>query len=145
MVATWHAKKLMTQAPRRSKRCGTTEHVYGACRYAAGSWDRKRRVDIKTEVVRVDAREPKDQPRFAITNLPNQPRAVYEHIYCQRGDIDDRIKELHHGLEIDSTSCTRFWANQLRGLMRAAVYVLMQELRHHASGTSCSTSPPRTH
>ena len=47
----------------------------------------------------------------------------------------DRIKELHHGLEIDRTSCSRFWANQLRVLLTAAAYVLMQELRLHAAGT----------
>jgi hypothetical protein len=143
-VLARHAKKLMTQARRRSKRSGKTEHVYGACRYAAGSWDRKRRVVIKAEVVRLEGREPKDNPRFVITNLPDQPRAVYEDIYCQRGDVENRIKELHHGLEIDRTSCTRFWANQLRGLMTAAAYVLMQELRHHATGTSCARAQVST-
>ncbi len=137
-VLARHAKKLMTQARRRSKRSRNTEHVYGTCRYAAGSWDRKRRVVIKAEVVRLEGREPKDNTRFVITNLPDRPRAVYEDVYCQRGDVENRIKELHHGLEIGRTSCTRFWANQLRGLMTAAAYVLMQELRHHAAGTSCA-------
>jgi hypothetical protein len=143
-VLARYAKKLMTQARRRSKRSRKTEHVYGACRYAAGSWDRKRRVVIKAEVVRLEGREPKDNPRFVITNLPDRPRAVYEDVYCQRGDVENRIKELHHGLEIDRTSCTRFWANQLRGLMTAAAYVLMQELRHHAAGTSCARAQVTT-
>ena len=108
-------------------------HVYGVCRYGAGSWSRKRRVVIKAEVVRLEGREPKDNPRFVVTNLPDRPQAIYEDVYCQRGDVENRIKELHHGLEIDRTSCTRFWANQLRGLMTAAAYVLMQELRHHGA------------
>jgi len=30
---------------------------------------------------------------------------------------------------VDRTSCTSFWANQLRVLMTAAAYVLMQEMR----------------
>jgi Transposase DDE domain group 1 len=57
-------------------------------------------------------------------------------VYCQRGEIENRIKELHHGLEIDRTSCTRFWANQLRVLLTAAAYVLLQELRLHAAHTA---------
>jgi hypothetical protein len=143
-VLARHAEKLMKQARRLSKRSGKTEHVYGACRYAAGSWDRKRRVVIKAEVVRLEGREPKDNARFVITNLSDQPRAVYEDVYCKRGDVENRIKELHHGLEIDRTSCTRFGANQLRGLMTAAAFVLMQELRHRASGTSCARAQVST-
>jgi Transposase DDE domain group 1 len=42
-------------------------------------------------------------------------------IYCARANIENRIKELHHGLEIDRTSCTRFLANQLRGLLTSAL------------------------
>lgn len=43
-----------------------------------------------------------------------------------------------HDLEIDRTSCTSFWANQLRVLLTAAAYVLMQELRLRAAGTACA-------
>jgi hypothetical protein len=89
-------------------------------------------------VVRLEDREPKDNPRFVITTLADPPQAIYEDVYCQRGDVENRIKELHHGLEIDRTSCTRFWANQLRGLMTAAAFVLMQKLRSHAAKTSCA-------
>ena len=42
------------------------------------------------------------------------------------------------GLQIDRTSCCRFWANQLRVLLTAAAYVLMQELRLRAAGTACA-------
>ena len=55
---------------------------------------------------------------------------------CQRGEVENRIKELHHGLEIDRTSCTRFWANQVRVLLTAAAYVLLQELRLQAARTA---------
>ena len=144
-VLARHAEGLLKKARRLSKRSEKTEHVYGACRYAARSWGRKRRrVVIKAEVVRLEGREPKDNPRFVITNLLDPPRAVYEDVYCQRGDLENRIKELHHGLEIDRTSCTRFWANQLRGLMAAAAYVLMQHLRSHAAGTSCARAQVST-
>jgi len=47
-------------------------------------------------------------------------------------------------LEIDRTSCTRFWANQLRVLLSAAAYVLMQELRGAAAGTDCARAQVST-
>ena len=114
-----------------------TEHVYGEASYAAGSWKRERRVIIKAEVVRAEDKAPKDNPRFVITNLKQTPQWLYEEVYCQRGEIENRIKELH-AMEIDRTSCSRFWANQFRVLLTAAAYVLMQELRLSAAGTNCA-------
>jgi len=139
-----HAEPLMKKARRRSQVTGETEHLYGECRYAARSWPHRRRVIMKAEVVRHPGRNPKDNPRFVITNLPQNPQWVYERVYCQRGEIENRIKELHHGLEIDRTSCSRFWANQFRVLMTAAAYVLMQELRLRAAGTSCARAQVST-
>ena len=48
------------------------------------------------------------------------------------------IKELLDGLQIDRTSCCKFLANQLRVLLTAAAYVLMQELRLRAARTGCA-------
>jgi len=111
---------------------------YGECRYRAGKWKRKRRVIIKAEIARFPGREPKDNPRFVVTNMRGWPKRLYEEIYCARGDAENRIKELKYGLEIDRTSCTDFLANQLRVLMTGAAYVLMQELRLRARGTGCA-------
>jgi hypothetical protein len=94
-------------------------------------------VVIKAEVVRLEDRAPRDNARYVVTNLRCSPRRVYQ-TYRDRGDVENRIKELHHGLEIDRTSCTRFWANQFRVLMTAAAYVLMQEVRLAAKHTSCA-------
>ena len=46
-----------------------------------------------------------------------------------------------NGLQIDRTSCCRFWANQVRVFLTAAAYVLMQELRLRAARTACARSP----
>jgi hypothetical protein len=116
---------------------GQTDHVYGEANYAAGSWEHERRVIIKAEVVYGEGKEPKDNPRIVITNMKQSPQWLYENVYCQRGEIENRIKELH-ALEIDRTSCNRFWANQFRVLLTAAAYVLMQELRLRAAGTDCA-------
>ena len=56
------------------------------------------------------------------------PENVYQ-IYRQRGDSENRIKELKDDLEMDRTSCTSFLANQLRVLLTAAAFVLFQEMR----------------
>ena len=76
----------------------------------------------------MSGRRAKDNPRFLVTNLKTTPRHVYERAYCGRGDAENRLKELKHGLEIDRTSCTSFLANQFRALTTAAAYVLMQEV-----------------
>jgi len=138
------AEPLMQSARQRSQDSGQTEHVYGECRYAAGSWDHPRRVIIKAEVVRLGSREPRDNARFVVTNLRRVPQRVYEAVYCQRANIENRIKELHYGLSIDRTSCTNFWANQLRVLLTAAAYVLFQELRLAAAGTDCARAQVST-
>jgi hypothetical protein len=114
-----------------------TEHVYDEVNYAARSWKRERRVLLKAEVVYGEGKEPKDNPRFVITNMAQSPQWLYEKVYCLRGDIENRIKELH-ALEIGRTSCSRFWANQFRVLLTAAAYILMQELRLRAAGTNCA-------
>jgi hypothetical protein len=138
------ARRLMGKARMRSKATGQTEHLYGETRYAAKTWTRKRRVIIKAEVVRHPGRDPKNNPRFVVTNLPHAPRTVYEQIYCQRGDMENRLKELHHGLEMDRTSCSRFLANQFRVLLSLAAYLLFQELQRRARGTACADAQVTT-
>ncbi|MHC4223068.1 MAG: IS1380 family transposase [Planctomycetota bacterium] len=122
-------RRLLGKARRIARQTGKTARFYGETRYAARKWRRgKRRVIYKAEVVRLAGREPKDNLRF---------RRVYQ-IYRARGDQENRIKELHYGLELDRTSCSRFLANQMRVLLTLAAYVLMQELRRRARGTRCA-------
>jgi hypothetical protein len=138
------ATRLMVRARRQSRRTGRTAHVYGETQYAARRWKCKRRVIIKAEVVRHEGRPPKNNPRFVVTNLTGWPRRLYERVYCGRGEVENRIKELHHGLEIDRTSCSSFLANQLRVLLTAAAYVLMQELRLIARRGECARAQVST-
>ena len=129
------AEPAMVAVRAQSDMTGHTEHVYTEAPYAARTWARERRVVIKAEVVRLPGRAPRDNPRFVITSLRHSARFVYEEVYCARGDIENRIKELHDGLQIGRTSCCRFWANQVRVLLTAAAYVLMQEIRLRAART----------
>jgi hypothetical protein len=142
-VLTRLAAPAMVEARAQSEASGQTAHVYTDARYAARTWDHPR-VVIKAEVVRRPGRDPRDNARFVVTNLRQTPRFVYERVYCARGDIENRIKELHDGLQIGRTSCSRFWANQLRVLLTAAAYVLMQELRLRAARTACARAQVTT-
>jgi len=137
------ARRLMGKARMLSKATGETAHLYGQTRYAARKWKRKRRVIIKAEVVRHPGRDPKNNPRFVVTNLPDAPETVYQ-FYCGRGDMENRLKELHHGLEMDRTSCTQFLANQFRVLLTLAAYILFQELQRRAAGTACAAAQVTT-
>jgi hypothetical protein len=127
-------RRLLGKARMRSRATGATAALFGETRYAAKSWHRKRRVIMKAEVVRLTGRDPRDNPRFVVTNLSQSARRVYA-LYRERGDVENRLKELHYGLGFDRTSCTGFWANAFRVLLTAAAYVLLQGLRQRLATT----------
>jgi hypothetical protein len=102
--------------------------TWGETTYRAQTWRSARRVIFKAEALVYPGRELKENLRFVATNLRLAPKKAWD-LYCQRGDVENRIKELHEGLEIDRTSCSSFLANAFRVLETAAAYVLFQELR----------------
>lgn len=128
------AEPLMKQVRARAEASKRTETDYTEARYQAGKWKHDRRVVIKAEVVALEGRPLRDNPRFVINNMPQTPEWVYGY-YAGRGDAENRLKELHYGLNFDRTSCTSFLANQLRNLLTVTAYVLYQQLRRRAKGT----------
>ena len=132
------AEPAMIDVRARHALSGQSEQQYLETSYQANTWPQPRRVTIKAEVVQLPGRSPRDNPRFLVTNLPQTPKWLYTRVYSARGDTGNRIKELHQDLAIGRTSCSRFWANQLRVLLTAAAYILMQELRLRAARTSCA-------
>jgi hypothetical protein len=113
-----------------------TATTYAEAAYQARSWGAPRRTIIKAEVVWHHGREPRDNPRYVITNLRQPPEWIYTHVYCARGDSENRFKELKLGLAFGRTSCTGFWANQLRITLTAAAFVLFQEIQLCADRTT---------
>jgi Transposase DDE domain group 1 len=91
------------------------------------SWSRERRVVAKAEHL------PKGpNPRFIVTSLPASAidaRALYEDVYCARGDVENRIKEQQLDLFADRTSAATMRANQLRLWFASFAYVLLEALR----------------
>ena len=119
-------------APRPPERPGPR---YGQVLYGAKAWGQRWRVLIKADMALQQGREPKLNVRYVLTDIQGSPQRIYERIYCQRGDAENRLKELKAGLGLDRTSCHNFLANQFRVLLAAAAYVLLQELRWQARGT----------
>ena len=103
------------------------QRLFGEFVYAAETWDRERRVLVKAEHL-----DQGPNNRFVVTNLAGEPQRLYDEIYCQRGDAENRIKEQQLGLFADRTSCHDFVANQFRVLLSAAAYILVDSLRRHA-------------
>ena len=54
---------------------------------------------------------------------------LYSEVYCERGTMENRHKELQMGLFADRTSCTAWWSNQLRVMLSSLAYVLWQTVR----------------
>jgi hypothetical protein len=122
------ASPYLHEAAHRCTRTGQPQRIFGSFSYAAGSWDRSRRVIVKAEHTTRGA-----NPRFLVVNVPGDPPWLYEEIYCQRGEeAENRIKEQQLGLFADRTSCHDFLANQFRLMLSSAAYVLVHALRRLA-------------
>jgi hypothetical protein len=102
-------RRLRGQARMLARATGETILLYGDTRYAAKKWSHRRRIIMKAEALPYPGRPTKDNCRFVVTNLHFSPAMVYA-IYCERGDMKNRIKELKAGLAMDRTSCSRFGA-----------------------------------
>ena len=103
---------------------GTKQRLVGEFDYAAKSWPHERRV-----ITRLEYGSQGTNPRFIVTNLEGDPVQLYDHLYCQRGEAENRIKEAQLDLFGTRASCSRFIANQFRLLLAALAYTLMQRLR----------------
>lgn len=100
------------------------------------SWSRRRRVVGKAEWTQGEA-----NPRFIVTSLTKTEgygdgQALYEKIYCARGEMENRIKECQMDLFADRTSTATLQANQLRLWMASMAYVLVESVRRLALGTT---------
>jgi hypothetical protein len=133
------AARWREEAVARHAETGGTVQVFGEFAHAAHSWPQARRVICKAEVMPQG-----ENPRFVVTSrLDLEPEALYR-FYCQRGDPENRIKELKEGLRADRLSCHRFWPNQFRLLLHAAAYLLFQHLRAQLAGTELARAQVST-
>jgi hypothetical protein len=103
-----------------------TEFQYRTKKTKKGGWDCERRVVAKAEHI-----DGKENPRFVVTSLVSERwagQALYEELYCERGDMENRIKE-QFSLFADRVSAETMRANQMRLYLSAMAYVLVSGLR----------------
>jgi hypothetical protein len=117
----------LAEAQQKHEATGQPARVFRELRYQTReTWTRERRVVGKAEHLSQGA-----NPRFVVTSLASeawQARALYEELYCQRGEMENRVKEQFQ-LFSDRTSTHWLWSNQLRLYLSAFAYVLLDTLR----------------
>ena len=112
---------------------GSKQRLFDRFTYAAGSWPRERQVAVKAEHTGLGA-----NTRFIVTNLDmdDDPQGLYDNMYCERGEMENRIKDQQLGLFADRASSGDFHANQLRVLLSGLAYTLVEGMRRMALGTT---------
>jgi len=103
-----------------------SEFGYRTKKTKKGGWDRERRVVAKAEHI-----DGKENPRFVVTSLNSErwgAQALYEDLYCARGEMENRIKE-QFSLFAERVSSETMRANQLRVYLSAMAYILVSGLR----------------
>jgi len=117
----------LQQAAAEYQRTGQAARVFKDFVYQTReSWSRARRVIAKAEHLEKGA-----NPRLVVTSLAREgweARALYEELYCARGEMENRIKE-QLSLFADRTSTAWLRSNQIRLYFSSVAYLLMQALR----------------
>ena len=131
----------MAESVREARAKGTAARRFREFEYATRtSWSRERRVIGKAEALppAMEGGASKENPRFIVTSLPAEThpaRYLYEHLYCARGEAENRVKE--HKLHLFSARCSSnlFDANTLRFYLSTFAMILFRKLREALQGT----------
>src|SRR5208282_1249503 len=117
----------LAQAAEQYQRTSQAARIFKEFSYQTReSWSRARRVVAKAEHLEKGA-----NPRFVVTSLPSPEwaaQALYEELYCARGEMENRIKE-QLMLFADRTSTAYLRSNQIRLYFSSVAYLLLQALR----------------
>jgi hypothetical protein len=82
-------------------------------------------------IAKAEHLEKGSNPRFVVTSLSPEvweAGALYEELYCARGEMENRIKE-QLALFADRTSTAWLRSNQIRLYLSSVAYLLMEALR----------------
>jgi hypothetical protein len=133
------SESLLAEAVQKFDQTKTPQRLFDAFWYQAGSWDHPRWVIVKAEVNAQGTNR-----RFIVTNRPGAqivPGAAYDD-YAERGESENRNKELKRGLQIDRTSDHRFLANFFRLYLHTAAFNLMVRFRQAMALPPVPEPPP---
>ncbi len=119
---------------------GEKQRLFVDLHYGAKSWTRQRRV-----IARLEHGPKGANPRYVVTNLGGDGQELYDRLYCQRGEMENRIKEQQLDLFADRTSCHDWWPNQFRLILSSLAYILIEAIRGLAlAGTSMARAQAGT-
>jgi len=144
------AEPFMLRAKQQYEQTKQKQRVFAELDYAAGTWDKARRVIHKGAGIggcpaTAEHNSQGDNPRFVVTNQTDEAQRLYDEIYCARGEMENRIKEQQLGLFAGRTSCHKFVANQFRLLLSSFAYTLIETLRRVAlAGTELARAQATT-
>jgi hypothetical protein len=123
-------REALAEARQQHEATGQPARLFRELRYQTReSWSQERRVGGKAEYLAKGA-----NPRFVVTSLAVEQwetQALYERLYCARGEMENRIKEQFQ-LFADRLSTHWLWSNQVRLSLSAFAYVLVDSLRRLA-------------
>jgi hypothetical protein len=117
---------LLAEAVARRDATGEAQRMFAAFWYKADSWPAQRWVVVKCE-----ANAEGTNRRAVVTNrrgAPVLPGAAYDG-YADRGESENRNKELKAGLQADRLSDHRYFANLFRLYLHTAAYNLLVHMR----------------
>ena len=117
---------LLTEAVARRDATGESQRLFTAFWYQAESWPAQRWVIVKCE-----ANAEGTNRRAVVTNRQGAfvlPGAAYDG-YADRGESENRNKELKTGLQADRLSDHRYFANLFRLYLHVAAYNLLVRMR----------------
>lgn len=118
---------LLSHCIERFEQTSETQRKFCAGWYRADSWPAQRWVIVKCE-----ANVQGTNRRAIVTNRPGAyvlPAATYD-AYADRGESENRNKELKCGLQADRLSDHRYMANLFRLYLHTAAHNLLVRLRH---------------
>ena len=121
-----NSQELLNEAVRLQETTGQPQRLFDGFAYQAGSWPAPRFVVAKAE-----ANAQGTNRRFVVTNrlgAPILPEAAYD-AYAERGESENRNKELKCGLHADRLSDHRFMANYFRLYLHCLAANLLSRLR----------------
>ena len=117
---------LLAEAVARRDASGEAQRMFAAFWYKADSWPAQRWVVVKCE-----ANAEGTNRRAVVTNRRGAlvlPGAAYDG-YADRGESENRNKELKAGLQADRLSDHRYFANLFRLYLHTAAYNLLVHMR----------------
>jgi hypothetical protein len=129
-VLKGQSEALLAEAVQQYEKTGQPQRLFTAFQYQAKSWPAPRWVVVKAE-----ANAEGTNRRAVVSNRPGAellPQATYDE-YAERGEGENRNKELKRGLEADRLSDHRYMANLFRLYMHVEAMNILARLRRHVA------------